>query len=100
MRLHVIGHQDAVWGFALVGVPGNIVRTAAELHAALDAALADPTVGLLIVTDDVASLARERIEALKEQPLPLLLEIPGPAGPQAESPTISAVLQRLTGVRL
>ena len=76
MRLQVIGHQDAVWGFALVGVPGCIVTTAEELHAALDAALADATVGIIMVTDDVAALARElqktrrRVNALQHVLIP------------------------------
>ncbi len=100
MHLHVIGHQNAVWGFALVGVPGKIVRTAAELHAALDAVLADTTVGIIILTDDVAALAHERIEALKTHSVPLLIEIPGPEGPRPDSPDIGAVLQQITGVRL
>ncbi|HOV47288.1 MAG TPA: V-type ATP synthase subunit F [Anaerolineae bacterium] len=100
MRLQVIGHQDAVWGFALVGVPGCIVTTAEELHAALDAALADATVGIIMVTDDVAALARERIETLKVQPAPLLIEIPGPAGPRPDALSVSATLQRTLGVKI
>ncbi|MBP7947752.1 MAG: V-type ATP synthase subunit F [Verrucomicrobia bacterium] len=100
MRLQVIGHQDAVWGFALVGVPGCIVTTAEELHAALDAALADATVGIIMVTDDVAALARERIETLKVQPAPLLIEIPGPAGPRPDTLSVSATLQRTLGVKI
>jgi len=100
MRLQVIGHQDAVWGFALVGMPGCIVTTAEELHAALDAALADATVGIIMVTDDVAALARERIETLKVQPAPLLIEIPGPAGPRPDTLSVSATLQRTLGVKI
>ena len=100
MRLQVIGHQDAVWGFALVGVPGCIVTTAEELHAALDAALADATVGIIMVTDDVAALARERIETLKVQSAPLLIEIPGPAGPRPDTLSVSATLQRTLGVKI
>ncbi len=100
MRLQVIGHQDAVWGFALVGVPGRIVKTVEDFHAALDAVLADTTVGIIMVTDDVAGLARERVESLKAQPVPLLIEIPGPAGPQPDTPSVSAMLQQITGVKL
>ena len=100
MRLQVIGHQDAVWGFALVGVPGCIVKTTDELHTALDAALSDATVGIIVVTDDVATLARDRVDALKAQAIPLLIEIPGPAGPALDSPSVSAMLQQTTGVKL
>ena len=100
MRLQVIGHQDAVWASRSWGCRAALFTTAEELHAALDAALADATVGIIMVTDDVAALARERIETLKVQPAPLLIEIPGPAGPRPDTLSVSATLQRTLGVKI
>ena len=97
----VIGSEDAVWGFALAGVRGQVVRTRDEMNQALDAALADEKVDILLVTDDVAELARERVDTLKTRSTaPLVVEIPGPAGPSADRPPLSEVIRRTIGVRI
>ncbi len=101
MRMWVIGNEDCVLGFSLVGVPGRAVRSAAELRVALEEALADPAIGLLLVTRDVAGWARERVDQLKVSSLtPLLVEIPG-ATPAEVTPTpLRDLVQRAVGVRL
>jgi vacuolar-type H+-ATPase subunit F/Vma7 len=77
------------------------VRSAAELRVALEEALADPAIGLLLVTRDVAGWARERVDQLKVSSLtPLLVEIPG-ATPAEVTPTpLRDLVQRAVGVRL
>jgi len=101
MKLMVIGNQDAVWGFALAGVRGRIVATAEELNRALDAAMADKEVGIVLVTEDVANLARQRVDtAMVRSTVPLVVEIPGPAGPRPDRPPLSEVIRRTIGVRI
>ena len=101
MKLMVIGHPDAVRGFALVGVQGEIVTTAETLKAALDKALDDKSIGIILVTEDAAALARQRIDYLTaHSTIPLVVEIPGPGGPQADRPSLSEVIRRTTGVRI
>jgi V/A-type H+-transporting ATPase subunit F len=101
MKLMVIGNQDAVWGFALAGVRGRIVTTAEELNRALDAALADKEVGIVLVTEDAANLARQRVDtAMVRSTVPLVVEIPGPAGPRPDRPPLSEVIRRTIGVRI
>ena len=101
MKLLVIGNQDAVWGFALAGVRGQIVNTAEELDRALDAALADEEVGIVLVTEDAANLARQRVELLMvRSTTPLVVEIPGPEGPSPDRPSLSDVIRRTIGVKI
>jgi V/A-type H+-transporting ATPase subunit F len=101
MKLLVIGNQDAVWGFALAGVRGQIATTAGELSDALDAALADKEVGIVLVTEDAANLARERVDALMvRSTIPLVVEIPGPEGPSPDRPPLSDVIRRTIGVKI
>lgn len=101
MKLLVIGSQDAVWGFALAGVSGQIVKTAEELNHALDAALEDEDIGIVLVTEDVANLARWRVdEAMIRSTIPLVVEIPGPEGPSPNRPPLSEVIRRTIGVRV
>ncbi|MHB1295571.1 MAG: V-type ATP synthase subunit F [Anaerolineae bacterium] len=100
MRVFVIGNEDAVLGFSLVGVEGRIVKGLAELKTALDDCLGDKSIGLMLVTADVVELDRERIDALKVSSLsPLVVEIPGEeAG--TKFPSLLDFVQRAVGVRL
>lgn len=99
MRIHVIGNQDCVLGMALAGVEGRVVRDATELESVLAVSLADPSVALLLVTSDVAALARGRIDALKVESLqPLVVEIP--ASKPGARPPLRDFVQRTVGVGL
>ena len=101
MKVLVIGSAPAVWGFALTGVQGQVVETLAEFNAALDDALAAPAVGIILVTEDVASLARDRIDNLTARSeIPLIVEIPGPDGPTPGRPSINELLRRTIGVKV
>ena len=97
----VIGSEDAVWGFALTGVRGKIVKTRQELLQALEPAMADESLGIVLITEDVADLARSRVDMLKvRSTIPLLVEIPGPTGPSPDRPPLSDVIRRTIGVKI
>jgi len=101
MKVLVIGHQEAVLGFALVGVHGQAVTTAEEVNRALDEALSAPDVGIVLVTQDVADLIQPRMDQLKlRSTVPLVVEIPGPKGEEAGRPSLSQVIQRAIGVKV
>jgi len=101
MKLLIIGNQDAVWGFALAGVRGEIVTTTEELNRALDVALADKEIGIVLVTGDVADLARQRVDMLRvRSAVPLVVEIPGPEGPRSDQLSLSEMIRRTIGVRI
>jgi V/A-type H+-transporting ATPase subunit F len=101
MKLLVIGNQDAVWGFALAGVRGQVATTAEELNRALDAALSDEEIGIVLVTEDVADLARQRVDTLRvSSAVPLVVEMPGPEGPRPDRPPLSEVIRRTIGVKI
>jgi vacuolar-type H+-ATPase subunit F/Vma7 len=97
----VIGSEDAVWGFALAGVRGQVVATAEEVNHALDTVLTDEKTDIVLVTEDVADLARQRVDTLKIRSThPLVVEIPGPAGPNPDRPPLSEVIRKTIGVRI
>lgn len=101
MKLVVIGHRDAVRGFALVGAQGHVAGDAEEVNAALDAALGDATTGIILITEDAAALVRERIHRLTTRTtIPLIMEIPGPGGPPADRQNLNEIIQRTTGIQL
>ncbi len=101
MKLLVIGHPSAVLGFSLAGVRGQAATTAEEANQALDVALADDDVGIILVTEDVASLIQPRMDRLKlRSTVPLVIEIPGPQGPSPDRPPLSEVIRRAIGVKI
>ena len=100
MRMRVVGAEAAVHGFALAGVRGDVVASVEELHTALAAALADDHVGIILLTEDAASLDREWIDQLKMRSIPLIVEIPGPDGASSKRPSLQDVVQQMTGVRI
>lgn len=100
MKITVIGHPEAVQGFALAGLHGQIAVTMAEVHRALDEALQDAEIGILLITNEAAALAQTRLENLKlRSKIPLIIEIPGPAGVPPNQETLSEIIQRAIGVR-
>jgi V/A-type H+-transporting ATPase subunit F len=101
MKVLVIGHPQAVLGFSLVGVHGQAATSAAEVNQALDNALSAPDVGIVLVTEDVAGLIEARMAQLKmRSTVPLVVEIPTPAGVSPDQPSLSDVVRRAIGVKI
>ncbi len=101
MKVLVIGHPEAVLGFSLAGVNGQAVTTAEEAGRALDAALASKEVGIILVTQDIAGMLQARMEDLKlHSTIPLVVEIPSPAGVSPDEPSLSEVVLRAIGIKL
>jgi V/A-type H+-transporting ATPase subunit F len=100
LKIHVIGHLQAVQGFALVGISGVNAKTEAEINQALDAALDDKEIGIIVMTSEAADLIRQRFVSLhsRSEP-PELLEIPGPAGGSSALDSMRALVQEAIGVR-
>jgi len=100
MKLWVIGHVDAVLGFALVGIHGEAVDSVESMNQALDAALANPELGLVLVTEDCSKLASERMAQLKSsiEP-PLFLEIPSPNSMDSPGISFMGLAEKSIGIR-
>ncbi len=101
MKVYVIGHPEAVQGFALVGIQGEIASTAEQANAALDRALAVADVGIILVTDDAAAMIESRIEQLKfHSEIPLVIEIPGPNSDASQQNSLNEVIERAIGIKI
>ena len=101
MKVIVIGHPEAVQGFALVGVQGTIATSAEEVNQALNEALSAENIGIILITEDVSSLIEERMDQLKlRSTVPLVVEIPGPQGTDPDRPSLNAVIQRAIGIKI
>ena len=101
MKVLVIGHPEAVLGFSLAGVHGRAVTTAEEADKALDEALASKENGIVLVTQDVAQMVQARVEHLKlRSTIPLVVEIPSPAGVPEGTPALSDIVLKAIGIKL
>ena len=101
MKVLVIGHPEAVLGFSLAGVHGRAVTTAEEADKALDEALASKENGIILVTQDVAQMVQARVEHLKlRSTIPLVVEIPSPAGVPEGTPSLSDIVLKAIGIKL
>lgn len=101
MKVLVIGHPEAVLGFSLAGVHGQAAASAAEVNQALDDALKTKDIGIVLVTQDVAALIQPRMDDLKlHSTIPLVVEIPSPAGVPEGQPSLGEVVLRAIGIKL
>jgi Archaeal/vacuolar-type H+-ATPase subunit F len=77
MEYYVIGDEDTVLGFSLVGVSGTACHTADEAKIAWEHVLENKNFAIIIITEDVASLIRETVDRfLFSESFPLVVEIP------------------------
>lgn len=103
MQAYCVADEDTVRGFRLVGVPGQAVSTPQETAMALAAALERPDCDLLIVTEQVVARLGPQLAALRvERSRPLVVEIPGPAGPAtgAGGESLRRIVERVVGTSL
>ena len=101
MKVLIIGHPDAVLGFSLAGINGQAITTAVDANQALDDALDSKDIGIILVTQDVAGLIQPRMDDLKlHSTIPLVVEIPSPAGVSPDQPSLSEVVLKAIGIKL
>ena len=60
MKFFVLGDEDTVLGFQLAGVEGKVISTAEEVSENLKLAFNDKHIGIIIIPERLAELARQR----------------------------------------
>ena len=101
MHSFCIADEDTVRGFRLAGVPGRAVSSPREAAEALAWAMEQPDCGLLILTEEGCAGLGPQMEALRaERSRPIIVEIPGPAGPKAGRESLRQLVQRAVGTSL
>jgi V/A-type H+-transporting ATPase subunit F len=101
MNYVVIGDEDTVLGFGLVGVKGMIVRNKEEAGNAFQTALSDKDTGIVIITERIAELIRPLVDKyLFTERFPLIVEIPDREGPVEGKLTIREMVNEAIGIKL
>jgi vacuolar-type H+-ATPase subunit F/Vma7 len=101
VSFHVIGSEEIVIGFGLVGVPGTVVRTPDEARAAFAAATTSTAARILVVTEQVsAMIPAEVMEWQMGGAYPLLVEIPGIEGHRADRTSLIDSIRDAVGLHV
>jgi V/A-type H+-transporting ATPase subunit F len=101
MKYFIIGDEDSVLGFGLVGVQGQVAQSPPEAQAALNSALQDKEVGIVLITERVAELIRPLVDGyVFTSNFPLIVEIPDRLGPVSGKPGIREMVNAAIGIEL
>ena len=98
MKVVAVGGKAFVTGFVLSGVSGEYVSSAESALEKIQSLSKDSTVGLIMVSDEVAKPISDKLTALKtKKAIPLIYEVPGP-GSKKERVEYRAMLRAILGV--
>lgn len=99
MEYYVIGDEDTVLGFSLVGVSGTSCHTQEEAKIAWENVLENKNYAIIIITEDIASMIRQTVDRfLFSETFPLVVEIP--ARGKSSSRSLRALVNEAIGVTL
>ena len=100
MDFYVVADADTVVGFSYAGIAGAVVRTPAEAAAELDRLAQSQAELIVITTEQVADVVRDKINAIRfGEALPLIVEIPGPEGPSEKGPSLLKTIREAVGIK-
>lgn len=101
MKYFVISdNTDTLVGLRLAGIPGVRAETREGALSAIDAAAADPEVGILLITEALAALCRDKLDPMKlSAQTPLVVEIPDRHGSRSKD-SITRYIQEAIGVKM
>jgi V/A-type H+/Na+-transporting ATPase subunit F len=98
LKVVAVGGKAFVTGFVLSGVSGEYVSNASAALEKIVALSKDPSVGLVMVSDEVSKPIAEQLTAIRaKKAIPLIYEVPGP-GSKKEKVEYRAMLRAILGV--
>jgi len=101
MQFYVIADEHTVTGFKLVGIDGEVVESADEAREALKKAFSSTEIGIIVLTEKIASSIREEVEEFVfGHSFPLIIEIPDRTGPMEDRTSIRQMVRSAVGVKV
>lgn len=98
MKVVAVGGKAFVTGFVLSGVSGEYVSDPSAALDKVQALAKEPSVGLIMVSDEVAKPITDQLTALRsKKAIPLIYEVPGP-GSKKQRVEYRAMLRAILGV--
>ena len=94
-------NTDTLLGMRIAGVEGIVAHTAAEVNEALNGAVADEDIAVVLMTQKTAALCPERVYDIKlNYRRPLVIEIPDRHGSGGVTEAIGRYVEEAIGVKL
>jgi V/A-type H+-transporting ATPase subunit F len=99
VEYYVIGDEDTVLGFRLVGVEGETAVNASEAEHAFAHALKQELVGIIVMTEQVAETIRQTVDRYTfAEDFPLIVEIPDRTGRLPGRPSLRELVNDAIGI--
>ena len=97
----VTDSTDTQVGLRLAGIEGQVVREPEQARQAIQAAAADPEIGVLLITEHLAGVCADLIAPMKlTAHRPLVIEIPDRHSVGRSSDSITRYIREAIGVKL
>ena len=102
MKFYLISDNiDTQLGMRLAGIEGVVAHTGEEVAKALETAVNDEDVAVVLMTEKLVSLCHDRVYELKlNSRRPLVVEVPDRHGSSGVIDTISKYVSEAIGVKL
>jgi len=101
MKYSIIGDEDTVLGFKMVGVSGKVAENADEAQRAFQAVLLDKETCIIIITERIADMIRPVVNKyLFTVSFPLIVEIPDRTGREPGRAGIREMVNTAIGIKL
>ncbi len=102
MKMYLISDNvDTLTGMRLAGVDGVVVHERNELREAIENAMTDKTVGIILLTEKFGREFPDLIDKIRlEHTMPLLIEIPDRHGTGRKEDFITSYVNEAIGLKL
>lgn len=102
MRMFLISdNHDTLTGMRLAGVEGVLVHTRNQLRESLTAAMEDPQIGVILLTEKFGREFPDLIDEVRlKRKMPLLIEIPDRHGTGRSPDFITSYVNEAIGLKL
>lgn len=102
MKAYLISDSvDTQVGMRLAGIQGVIVHGREEVLKELDNIKTNKEIGIILITEELASLVREEIDKLKlKMNIPLIVEIPDRHGTTRQKDSITRYIKESIGLKI
>ncbi|MCI9075351.1 MAG: ATP synthase subunit F [Dorea sp.] len=102
MKMYLISDNvDTLTGMRLAGMDGVVVHEKDELRTAIETAMEDKSVGIILLTERLGREFPELLDEIKlERTMPLLIEIPDRHGTGRKKDFITSYVNEAIGLKL
>ena len=102
MKFYLISdNTDTLMGMRLAGIEGVLAHEKDEVISVLDNAMKDKEVAIILMTEKLVTLCKERVYELKLScPKPLIVEISDRHGTSDVADTISGYVNEAIGIKI